>query len=143
MKWLLIGLVALAVIGGGVAAAQATGRLHLVALEHRLHHAKPAPAVSVDVPSITTNLGDAGGTHFAQVSLTISLRDAAAAKVFDAKLPAVEDAVIADLRQRSASDLDAAGGMSGLRASVTASLTQVLGLPGAVQAVYFTQFVVQ
>ena len=143
MKWLLIGLLVLVAIGAGLAAGQSVGVLHLPFIGHAVRRTPPPAPVSVDVPTITTNLGDADGTHFAQVSLTVSLADARVAKEFNAKLPAIEDAVIADLRETSSAQLNAAGGMTGLRTAVAASLTHVLGSPNAVQAVYFTQFIVQ
>ena len=144
MKWLVLGLVGVVVVGAAAAVGHAVGVLRLPALRQVLHRQAPTPKpVSVDIPSITTNLGGGDGSHFAQVTLTVSLANAQAAKEFNAKLPAIEDAVIADIRQRSATELDANGGMSGLRQAVQASMTQLLGSGNAVQAVYFTQFIVQ
>lgn len=142
----VVGVVVLALVGG--AAAVFLGHVPLPFLAHRVgrqpSRPRPAsPSVSVSVPTITTNLGDAGATHFAQVALTISLSGPAAAKAFNARVAAVEDAVITDLRERSAAQLDAADGMTGLRTAITASVDQVIGDPAAVRAVYFTQFVVQ
>ncbi len=146
-KW-LIGPVAVVVIGAGAVAGQILGLLHLPLLGHVVGtHAhrppKPPAPVTVAIPTITTNLGGITGSHFAQVSVTVSVSDAQAAKEFDAKLPAIEDAVIADLRQSTAAQLDANGGMTALRDAVTASLVQVLGSRQDIRAVYFTQFIVQ
>jgi flagellar basal body-associated protein FliL len=104
---------------------------------------KPVPDVAVQVPAITTNLADAGGTHFAEVALTVEVAGPADAKAFGAKLPAIEDAVIADLRGSTAAELSGSAGLHRLAAEATASIDRVLGSPGAVRAVYFTQFVVQ
>ncbi len=100
-----------------------------------------AAAVTVPVPAITTNLEGPGG-HFAQVAVTLSV-DATLAKSLKARMPAVQDAVISDIRHSSVASLDAKGGMAGLGRAVSASVDGVLGDARAIQAVYFTQFVVQ
>jgi flagellar basal body-associated protein FliL len=129
-------------LGAGAAAATAASRLHLRLPHLAAPRARAPQPVMVDVPAITTNLADPGGGHFAQVAITVTLSGPAAANAFRQRLPAVEDAVIAQLRQRSSADLQAAGGMGALRRAIAASLDQILG-PGQVQAVYFTQLVVQ
>ena len=102
---------------------------------------RAAPPVTVPVPAITTNLDGPGG-HFAQVAVTLSV-DAAVAKSLKARMPAVQDAVISDIRHSSLASLDARGGMAGLGRAVSASVDGVLGDAQAIRAVYFTQFVVQ
>ncbi len=146
MKRILTGLAAILVLGViAAAAAVLSGRLSVPFLPHPVRpHVRPAPQpVEVTVPTITTNLADAGGAHFAEVALTISLRDAAVAKTFSSRLAAVQDAVIADLRQRSSAQLAGAGGMQGLGNAITVSVDQVLRSQTAVRHVYFTEFVVQ
>jgi len=104
-------------------------------------HGHPRP-VLVSVPAITTNL-DGTSDHFAQVAVTLELRDAAAAHLFSAREAAVLDAVIADLRGETFADLSGDAGMRLLGQRIAASLDPILGGRGAVEAVYFTQFVVQ
>jgi|GEM_PF-5845844 len=146
MKRILLGLAAvLVLLGAAATAAVLSGRLSIPFLGLRAHpHVRPAPPpVEVAVPTITTNLSDHGGAHFAQVAMTVSLRDAAVAKAFNARLAAIENAVIADLRQRSSTQLAGSGGMAGLSSAIATSVDDVLGNQAAVRAVYFTQFVVQ
>lgn len=146
MKRILLAVAAvLVLLAVGATVAVLTGAVSIPFLGIKAHpRPKPAtPPVTVSVPMITTNLSDPGGAHFAQVTMTLSLANAALAKSFNAKLAAVEDAVIADLRQSSSTQLAGAGGMTGLSKAVTASVDQVLGDQAAVRAVYFTQFVVQ
>ncbi len=144
MKRVLLALAALLVlVGGGVTAAVLTGHLHLPFTGWHTpgHHAQVA--VEETVPAITTNLSDPGGGHFAEVAITVSLRDAALAKTFEHRLPAVENAIIADVRERSTTQLAGSQGMQSLGAAVSTSVDQLLGTATAVRSVYFTQFVVQ
>lgn len=145
MKVVVILLVALAVAAGTAFGLNRAGLVHLPGLPHAAAAARrpPQPAVAVTVPSITTNLGDAGGAHFAEVTLTVSLDGSAEAKRFNADLPAIQDAVISDLRQTTSAQLGGTAGMNGLRSALTTSLDSVLGSADAVRAVYFTQFIVQ
>ena len=146
MRRVLLALLALLVVGGALVGADRVGLLH-VRLPVRLHlPRRPAavpPPVSVAIPSITTNLADPGGSHYAQVTVIVAIRGQAQAKRALADMPAVENAVIADLRATSSSQLQGAGGMQRLGQALTASLDGLLGSPQAIQAVYFTQFMVQ
>ena len=103
----------------------------------------PPPRVGVQVPLITTNLADPGGQQFAEVALTVEVAGPNTAKAFDAQLPAIEDAVIAALRGSTAAQLAGSAGVHHLAATLTGAIDGVLGSPHAVDAVYFTQFVVQ
>lgn len=100
------------------------------------------PTVDATVPQITTNL-NGNAQDFAQVTLTVGLAGPKVAKAFTAQLPAVENAVIGDVRGMSLAQLNGTAGMQKLRQEVTASLDTILGQSGAVRDVYFTQFVVQ
>lgn len=139
---LLLGAAVVAVLALGVLGAW-WFRVPLPLLPRRPGSAphRAAPAVAVPVPAITTNLDGPGG-HFAQVAVTLSV-DAAVAKSLKARMAAVQDAVISDIRHSSLASLDAKGGMSGLGRAVSASVDRVLGDSRAIRAVYFTQFVVQ
>lgn len=141
LRWWLLGLLAAA---GLMAAASATGRVRPPLPRLPLHWpAKPPEPVLVSVPAITTNLAGADAGHFAQVAITLELRDKSVAAVFDQRQAAVYDAVIADLRAESLDQLGGDSGMRALRRLVRSSLDRVLGGRDAVQAVFFTQFVVQ
>jgi len=129
-----------------VGAAVAVFLLHvpLPLLPHPRAKGQPAVhLVSVTVPAITTNLSGADAAHFAQVQLTLSLSGAKTAKTFAARTPAVQDACITAIRDRSAAQLNDVAGMTGLRTAIVTAVDGVLGDPTAVRAVYFTQFVVQ
>ena len=152
MKMLLWVLVGLAVAAAAVFWADRAGivRLHLPGAPAAASRGgtggkprKAEPLVSVAIPSITTNLADPGASDFAQVTMTVEVAGPALAKELNGKMPAAEDAVIADLRQSTAAQLAGAAGISTLRTAVTSSLDQILGSAHAVHAVYFTQFIVQ
>ncbi len=131
----------LVVVGGGVAALH----FHLVRLPALLGgqaHPHAVPTVDVGVPQITTNL-NGNASDFAQVTLTVGLAGPVVAKTFNTRLPAVENALIGDVRSLTLAQLNGASGMQRLRQTVATSLDGILGSPGAVRDVYFTQFVVQ
>ena len=143
MRRVVLGLVVLLVLVGGGAAAL---HFHLVRLPAflggRAAPPRPLPTVEVGVPQITTNL-NGNSSNFAQITLTVGLAGPGAAKTFNARMPAIENALIADVRSLSLTQLNGAAGMQRLRKSVATLLDGILGSPSAVRAVYFTQFVVQ
>lgn len=135
---------ALAAVLLAVGGAGLTGLVHLPFLPKGLHlgSAHPAPAL-VTVPAIVTNLAGADSSHFAQIAMTVQLADKQQAQAFAEHQPAVQNALIADIRNDSLAALSGTGGMALLRREVATSLDRVLGDEKAVQAVYFTQFIVQ
>lgn len=142
MRGIVLALaIAAAVAAGGVVSVRA----HWLPLPAFLHgKAKPrrVPTIEVGVPQITTNL-DGDAADFAQVSLTVGVAGPRLAQAFNAQMPAVENALIGDVRGMSLAQLNGPAGMARLRQEVTASLDQILGSSQAVRHVYFTQFVVQ
>lgn len=137
-RGLLLGGVVLLVLAAAGAAVK-SGVLPVPGLTTR--H-KPQP-VMVSVAPITTNLSGADASDFAEVAFTLRLADKALAVRFTQAQPAVLNAVIADLRGESLAQLGGAPGMRRLGRLISLSLDRVLDQPQAVEAVFFTQFVVQ
>ena len=138
---LIVALVGLLLVGAGGCAAPSIGGLHIPGLG--AGRPQPVPTVQVAIPTITTNLAGGSGTNFVQLSVTLGVAGPAVAKTFATQVAAVQNAILADVRARSAAQLDASQGMSDLAGAIQTSVDQVLGSATAVRAVYFTQFVVQ
>ncbi len=130
-------------VGGVVAGLWLTGVVHLPGAAKRSVPASAAPAVSVAIPMITTNLAGSGGQHFAQVALTVAVAGPKVAALCHVRLPQVQDAIIGDIRAQTLAQLDGSKGMVQLGRVVRGSLDTVLGAKGDVRAVYFTTFIVQ
>ena len=140
----LIGLVlAVVVVVGGLAAALHFGLLKLPGSLAGKSHPHPLPTVQVQVPQITTNLASTNSGDFAQLTLTVGVAGPTVAKTFPAQMPAVENAVIGDIRSLTLAQLDAQNVMQMLQSAIQGSMDQVLGSKTAVRDVYFTQFIVQ
>ena len=133
----------LLVVAGVVAALWLTGVLRMPGAAKASGPAASVPAVSVAIPLITTNLSGSGGTHFAQVGLTVAVAGPKVASVCHVRLPQVQDAIIGDIRAQTLTQLSGAQGMVRLGRLVRKSLDAVLGAKGDVRAVYFTTFIVQ
>jgi flagellar basal body-associated protein FliL len=140
----VIGLVlVVVVVVGGLGAALHFGLLKLPGLVGGKAHPHPLPTVQVQVPQITTNLASTNSGDFAQLTMTVGVAGPTVAKTFATEMPAVENAVIGDIRALTLAQLNAQGGMQALQSAIQGSMDQVLGSKTAVREVYFTQFIVQ
>jgi flagellar basal body-associated protein FliL len=128
----------LIVLGGGAAA------FFLLPRSTAAHRAPaPVPVATVTVPQITTNLADTDQVRLVQVAVTAEVRGEKAQGAWAKDLPAIEDATIAILHGRTASQLAGSDGLRQLAAALVEAYDRVLGGQGQVQRLYFTQFVVQ
>jgi flagellar basal body-associated protein FliL len=132
VKWGLIGLVALALLGAG-------GAVWYFFLGGRAHFS-PQPAKEVEAPlpyylevkPIVVSMPSAGGTtHFVQVGVSLQLPRPAAGEMIGALLPEVQDAMRQTLLTFKSDDLQTPEGVDKVRKAMiehlNESLASVLG----------------
>jgi len=141
LKHIIIGVVALLVVGGG-------GYFGYSALfDHK--EAKAAapvvkPAVFVEVPEILVNLSNTGSdrTQYLKVKMTLELPDALLIPQVTPLMPRITDTFQTYLRELRPSDLDGSAGLYRLKEELTRRVNATLS-PTRVNAVLFKEIVVQ
>ena len=98
--------------------------------------------LSLTLERITTNLADPGMTRFIQVGLEVWVSDDRTQRYFQENLAEVRDRLIGVLRSKTSADLQGAEGMERLSSEMAAALKAVYP-EGSVQAVHFTEFLIQ
>lgn len=106
------------------------------------------PPVFLPLDNLVVNLGDPGGTRFAQVGITVQVADAKTSDLVKAFMPSVRNGILLILSQRTADELLAPAGKEQLAANILALIQTETGLTdpsgkGPVQAVLFSNFIVQ
>lgn len=142
LKWLIIGAVALLVVGGGGFAA-------LKLLKGGTEEAKPAasavkPVVFVDMPDVLVNLSNstADRPQYLKIKIVLEVADQPLADQIKPLMPRVTDTFQTYLRELRPSDLDGSVGLFRLREELTRRVNAVLA-PGRVNAVLFKEIIVQ
>ena len=140
IKLIIIGVMALAVVGGGGFAAIKvfTGK-----------HAEPVvplakPVIFVDVPDVLVNLsnGQSDRTQYLKIKIVLEVADQAVANQIQPLMPRVMDTFQTYLRELRATDLDGSVGLFRLREELTRRVNAALA-PGHVNAVLFKEIVIQ
>jgi flagellar FliL protein len=88
------------------------------------------------------NIGSLGSNRFLKLSLSVDLSGAAAIAKAKAKTAAIRDALIILITAKTADDLMYAEGRDKLKNEIISALNRIMG-EGSVNAVYFTDFVMQ
>lgn len=138
MKWVLAAVGVLLAVG---VALWFTGVLKLPVPPPHWKAAAPK-SVLVALPQMTSNLASGSGSHFVEVTMTVKLRNSTDAKALAKDNAATQNAVLAALRTETVQALDAPGGMAALQSKLGSAVDQAIAIPHAVEAVYFTQFLV-
>jgi len=144
LKWILIGVGVVALLGGGGAAGYLflTGGKHdATASAPKAEDVQPA-AVNLQMDPFLVNLSDPGGGHYLKATLTLELENQRAVEWINARLPRVRDRVLLLLSSKSSSELLSAEGKFRLRDDVLRAVNEVMSDDRAT-AVYLTEFVVQ
>jgi flagellar basal body-associated protein FliL len=127
MKWGLIGIVVLALIGGG----GAVWYFFLGGKEHfGAHEAKqvetPLPYF-MDLKAFVVSLPGSGGTsHFVQLGISLQLPRAAAGEMVTAVLPEIQDAMRQILLGFKSDDLQTPDGVNKVRQTMKDRLNEVM-----------------
>jgi flagellar protein FliL len=127
LKWGLIGLIALALIGTGGAVWYffLGGRDHFAAQPQKAVEA-PLPFF-LDLKPFVVSLPSASGTpHFVQLGLSLQLPRSAAGELVTAVLPEIQDAMRQTLLSFKSEDLQTPAGVDRVRKAMTEHLNEVM-----------------
>ena len=141
-KTLIIGGIAVAVIGGGSFAAHH----FLLAGPHEAKLDTPAakPVVFVDMPEVMVNLSTTGAerTQYLRIKIVLELPDQKMIEQIQPIMPRVMDAFQTYLRELRPSDLDGSAGLYRLKEELTRRINTSTS-PSRINAVLFKEIVVQ
>jgi flagellar protein FliL len=141
LKMIIIGVAAVAVLGGGFGAYKMFFSSH----KEEADHAKaPEPAVFVDMPDVLVNLANAGAdrTQYLKVKITLEVPDQMLAKQITPVMPRVMDAFQTYLRELRPTDLDGSAGLYRMKEELTRRVNVAIA-PSRINAVLFKEIVVQ
>lgn len=157
-KWIVLGAVALVLVGGGTAAGYLLGARNTpapVAVEspEAVAGAETTTAVKassgkgmvgpmVNIDSFIVNILDDQGSRYLKAAITLEVDDKPTADELGARLPQVRDAILLHVGNKTFQELSDLQGKLQLRAELIARLNQILQ-KGKIQKIYFTDFVVQ
>ncbi|MFH1035769.1 MAG: flagellar basal body-associated protein FliL [Pseudomonadota bacterium] len=166
IKLIIIGVVALAVLGGGGFAA------------YKFFFAKPAPpaaegqadaghgdkkeekkeekkdahggghggekvAPPFAMEPFIVNLADPGGKRYLKLTLSLDIKDEKLKKELEMRMPQIRDSVLLLLSSKTFADISPVAGKIKLRNEVLKIINNTLGGAGQVHALYFGEFVIQ
>ena len=141
LKMIIIGVAAVAVIGGGGFFAY---QMFAPAKEQVEQAKAPEPAVFLDLPDVLVNLSNAGSdrTQYLKVKITLEVPDQMLAKQITPVMPRVMDAFQTYLRELRPTDLDGSAGLYRLKEELTRRVNVAIA-PSRINAVLFKEIVVQ
>ena len=141
IKMLIIGVTALAVIGGGGFAAL---KMFKGTKEAEPPAAVVKPAIFVDMPDVLVNLSNsqADRPQYLKIKIVLEVADQALATQIQPLMPRVMDTFQTYLRELRPGDLDGSVGLFRLREELTRRVNAALA-PGRVNAVLFKEIVIQ
>jgi flagellar FliL protein len=144
LKWVIIGVVALVILGGGAGA--------WFFLSGDAKSEKPKPTEKEQVAALAgpiislapfiVNLADPKGKRYLKVKVEMELSNQVTEKELRKRMPQVRDQIILSLSSKSYQQVRGVPGKNVLRDELTARTNAILKL-GKVKKVYFTDFVVQ
>lgn len=156
LKWIIIGIILLAVLGGGGWFAYtkfiAAPSGDQAATEEGQEGGKKGDEVGADadegetqlvsLQSFVVNLADPLGRRYLKLTLDVEVRDAKASEELTKEEPKVRDAVILLLSSKTFADLQSYEAKLELKNEIVERLSQIIG-ESKVLRVYFTEMVIQ
>jgi len=157
LKWIIIAVVILALIGGGafMFKDKIMGMLGMGTQKTEApadgapvdplaagDQGEPQDTVLVTLPTFVVNLADPLGRRYLKLTLDVELRDQEAADKLSKNEPKVRDAVILLLSSKTFADLSSIENKLGLKDEIVKRLNQIVGGSNVLR-VYFTELVVQ
>jgi flagellar FliL protein len=141
LKWIIIGVVALAVIGGG-----AFGVMHFLGASKEKKKeqaaAKQVPAALWPMEPFIVNLADNQGDRYLKVTLELEISDAACLPELNQIKAKLRDNILDLLTAKTYKDLMDIAGKQRLRDEIGMRLNSFMGTC-KVTKVYITEFVIQ
>lgn len=143
LKWIVIGAVALLVLGGGGFASWKT-----FLKPPAKDTIEEKAAVKLDLgptyplETFIVNLSGAAGERYLKVSMELELKEKSLLPEVEKRKPQVRDTILLLLSSKTFDDIATFQGKTKLRNEITSRLNAVLP-PTSIKKVYFTEFVVQ
>lgn len=125
MKWALIGIVVLALVGGAVWYFVLGGNAHFGAQEAKKVEA-PLPSFMDLKPFVVSLPSASGSSHFVQIGISLQLPRAAASEMVTAVLPEIQDAIRQILLGFKSEDLQTPDGVDKVRKVMKDHLNKVM-----------------
>ena len=143
MKFIIIGVAALVLIGGGFGAYKMFFS-HGHEEEEKAETSKVKAATFVDLPEILVNLSNPGTerTQYLKVKVVLELPDPKMIDQITPIMPRVMDAFQTYLRELRPTDLDGSAGLYRLKEELTRRVNVAIA-PGRINAVLFKEIIVQ
>jgi len=144
LKWIIIGVVVLLVLGGGGFFAWKTflnpEQNKGVAEERTAKMVELGPTFPLD--SFIVNLAGTSGERYLKITIELELKDISLTSELEKRKPQVRDTILLLLSSKTFEDVATFKGKTEIRNQITARLNGILA-PGSIKKVYFTEFVVQ
>ena len=143
LKFIIIGVAALALIGGGFVAYKMFFS-HGHEAEKAAEANKPKPATFVDLPEILVNLSTPGAdrTQYLKIKVVLELPEPKMIDQITPIMPRVMDAFQTYLREMRQGDLEGSAGLYRMREELTKRVNIAVA-PSRINAVLFKEIVVQ
>lgn len=154
LKWIIIGLLLLAILGGGGYFAYTKfigpkffgGDTEEQAAngDQKAGEEQPQSGETelVSLPTFVVNLADPLGRRYLKIAIDVEVIDADAAELLNSSESKVRDSIILLLSSKTFADLSTMEDKISLKQEIVERLNQVLGGPKVLR-VYFTEMVVQ
>ena len=143
LKWIIIGVVVLFVLGGGGFFAWKTflnPAQEDVKEEGAMVRVEIGPTYPLEV--FIVNLAGTSGERYLKVTVELELKDSSLIIELEKRKPQVRDSILLLLSSKTFEDIATFKGKTKIRNQITARLNGIL-MPGSIKKVYFTEFVVQ
>ena len=130
MLLIILGVVAVLVVGGGVAAWLAMSRSHGDEEDGGAPARREAPKAAptfLAMENMVVNLADPGGDRFAQIGITVEVDDAKTAEQVKQYMPAIRSGILMLVSQRNSSELLQREGKEKLATDILREVSRPLG----------------